>query len=147
VETADRLVVNALRELRDLAHGVYPHTLTHAGLAAAIEETADELDLIVHLTAPEHRLPATVEKTAYFFVSEALTNAHKHAGTIRLQVDIRQSEGVVIAEVRDDGTGGADGDGPGLARLRDRIEAHGGRLEISSPCGTGTHVVARIPCV
>jgi signal transduction histidine kinase len=147
VETADRLVVNALRELRDLAHGVYPHTLTHAGLAAAIEETADELDLIVHLTAPEHRLPATVEKTAYFFVSEALTNAHKHAGTIRLQVDIRQSEGVVIAEVRDDGTGGADRDGPGLARLRDRIEAHGGRLEISSPRGTGTHVVARIPCV
>jgi signal transduction histidine kinase len=140
VETADRLVVNALRELRDLAHGVYP-------LAAAIEETADELDLIVHLTAPEHRLPATVEKTAYFFVSEALTNAHKHAGTIRLQVDIRQSEGVVIAEVRDDGTGGADRDGPGLARLRDRIVAHGGRLEISSPRGTGTHVVARIPCV
>jgi signal transduction histidine kinase len=147
VDTADRLVAGALRELRDLAHGVYPHTLTHAGLAAAIEEAADELDLIVHLTAPEHRLPATVEKTVYFFVSEALTNAHKHAGTIHLGVDIRQSAGVVIAEVRDDGTGGADGDGPGLARLRDRIEAHGGRLHVYSPRGAGTQVVARIPCV
>jgi signal transduction histidine kinase len=147
VDTADRLVAGALRELRDLAHGVYPHTLTHAGLAAAIEEAADELDLIVHLTAPEHRLPATVEKTVYFFVSEALTNAHKHAGTIHLRVDVRQSAGVVIAEVRDDGTGGADGDGPGLARLRDRIEAHGGRLHVYSPRGAGTQVVARIPCV
>jgi signal transduction histidine kinase len=147
LDTADKLVSNALQELRDLAHGVYPHTLTHAGLAAAIEETADGLDLIVHLTAPDHRLPATVEKTVYFFVSEALTNAHKHAGTIHLQVGIRQSGGVVTAEVLDDGTGGADGDGPGLGRLRDRIEAHGGRLHVSSPRGTGTHVVARIPCV
>jgi signal transduction histidine kinase len=147
VEAADRLVAGALHELRDLAHGVYPHTLTHAGLAAAIEETADCLDLIVHLTAPEHRLPATVEKTLYFFVNEALTNAHKHAGTIHLEVGIRQSGGVVVAEVRDDGTGGADGEGPGLARLRDRIEAHGGRLHIHSPRGTGTRIVARIPCV
>jgi signal transduction histidine kinase len=147
LETADKLVANALDELRDLAHGVYPHTLTHAGLAAAIEETADELDLIVHLTAPEHRLPATVEKTVYFFVSEALTNAHKHAGTIHLEVAVRQSDGMVIADVRDDGTGGADGQGPGLARLRDRIEAHGGRLHIDSPPGTGTRITARIPCV
>jgi signal transduction histidine kinase len=147
VETADLLVAGALRELRDLAHGVYPHTLTHAGLAAAIEETADCLDLIVHLTAPEQRLPATVEKTVYFFVSEALTNAHKYAGTVHLEVDVRLSGGVVVAEVRDDGTGGADGEGPGLARLRDRIEAYGGRLWVDSPRGTGTHVVARIPCV
>jgi signal transduction histidine kinase len=146
-EAADRLVAGALQELRDLAHGVYPHTLTHAGLTAAIEETADGLDLIVRLTAPEHRLPATVEKTIYFFVNEALTNAHKHAGTIHLDVDIHQAGGVVVAEVRDDGTGGADGEGPGLARLRDRIEAHGGRLQIHSPPGTGTRVVARIPCV
>ena len=147
VEAADRLVAGALDELRDLAHGVYPHTLTHAGLAAAIEETADGLDLIVHLNTPEHRLPATVEKTIYFFVNEALTNAHKHAGTIHLEVDVRQAGGTVVAEVRDDGTGGADGDGPGLARLRDRIEAHGGRLHIHSPRGTGTRIVARIPCV
>jgi signal transduction histidine kinase len=147
VETADRLVAGALRELRDLAHGVYPHTLTHAGLAAAIEETADCLGLIVHLTAPERRLPATVEKTVYFFVGEALTNAHKYAGTIHVQVDVRQSGGVIIAEVTDDGVGGADGEGPGLARLRDRIEAYGGRLQVRSPRGAGTHVVARIPCV
>ena len=147
VEAADRLVAGALHELRDLAHGVYPHTLTHAGLTAAIEETADGLDLIVHLTAPEHRLPATVEKTIYFFVNEALTNAHKHAGTIHLEVDVKQTGGVVVAEVRDDGTGGADGEGPGLARLRDRIEAHGGRLHLHSPPGAGTRVVARIPCV
>jgi signal transduction histidine kinase len=147
VEAADRLVAGALHSLRDLAHGVYPHTLTHAGLTAAIEETADCLDLIVHLTAPEHRLPATVEKTLYFFVNEALTNAHKHAGTIHLQVGIRQAGGVVVAEVHDDGAGGADDEGPGLARLRDRIEAHGGRLQVHSPRGAGTHVVARIPCV
>lgn len=147
LDAADRLVVGALGELRDLAHGVYPHTLTHAGLAAAIEETADGLDLIVHLTAPDHRLPATVERTIYFFVSEALTNAHKHAGVLHVDVSVRHAGSLIVAEVGDDGAGGADAESPGLSRLRDRIEAHGGRLNVSSPVGGGTHMVARVPCV
>ena len=146
LEAADSLIVSALTELRDLAHGVYPHTLTHAGLAAAIEETGDRLDLIVHLTAPERRLPATVERTVYFLVGEALTNVHKHSGAVHVEVRVRHEANLVTVEARDDGTGGADPDGPGLARLRDRIEAHGGALHVDSPPGAGTHVRARIPC-
>ena len=147
VDQAERLVHEALRELRDLAHGVYPHTLAHAGLGPAIGEKADLLDLIVTLTVPERRLPPEVELTVYFFVCEALTNVHKHADTEQVTVLVTIVDGLVTAEVRDCGTGGADANGSGIAQLRDRIEAYGGRLDLTSEAGLGTHLIARIPCV
>jgi signal transduction histidine kinase len=147
VGQAERLVDEALRELRDLAHGVYPHTLARAGLGPAIEEKADRLDLIVTLTVPERRLPPEVELTVYFFVCEALTNIYKHAGTDQVTVLITIVDGLVTTEVRDHGEGGADTGGSGIAQLRDRIEAYGGQLELISKAGLGTCLIARIPCV
>ena len=146
VDQAEALADEALRELRDLAHGVYPHTLTHAGLGPAIEEMADRLDQLVTLTVPETRLPPGVEKTVYFFVCEALTNVYKHAGTDLVTVLVTAVEGVVTVEVRDHGIGGARADGSGIAQLRDRVEAFGGRLDLTSDFGTGTHLIAVIPC-
>jgi signal transduction histidine kinase len=147
VDRAEGLADEALRELRDLAHGVYPYTLTHAGLGPAVGETADRLDLIVTLTVPDRRLPPEVEKTVYFFVCEALTNAYKHSGTDQVTVVVTTVNGLVTVEVRDHGVGGAHVDGSGIAQLRDRIEAYGGRLDLASEVGAGTHLTARIPCV
>jgi signal transduction histidine kinase len=54
----------------------------------------------------------------------------------------------LLVEVTDDGVGGATSpDGHGLRGLQDRVEALGGRLSIDDPAGTGTRVVAEIPCV
>lgn len=147
LDHADHLIDEALREMRDLAHGIYPHTLTHAGLGPAIEETANRLDLTVQLSVPAERLPGAVEKTIYFFANEGLTNARKHAEIDRLKVSIRRDGSAVVAEIRDEGAGGAAADGTGLAQMRDRVEAHGGRLDIVSVLGKGTHLIARIPCV
>jgi signal transduction histidine kinase len=136
----------AIKQLGELAHGVYPRSLTQ-GLGKAVQETADRLDELVRVAIPTERLPAAVEKTAYFLIREALTNAHKHAQAETVDVIVAREGDQVRICVRDDGRGGADGEGNGLAKLRDRIAAHGGQMNIDSQPGHGTQITARIPCV
>jgi signal transduction histidine kinase len=138
---------DALRDLRDLAHGVYPHTLSHAGLGPAVEEAADHLDLMMRMRIPAERLPGTVERTAYFFICEALTNIAKYAAADTTEIIVDRSEGTVTVSVRDDGVGGADAYGRGLVQMRDRVEAHSGTLTVDSPPGIGTRLTMRMPCV
>lgn len=100
-----------------------------------------ELDL-----RADRRLPQPVEVGAYYVVSEALTNAPKHADVSIVHVDVKAEDSVVRLSIRDDGVGGADpGEGSGLIGLRDRVEALGGTIEIASPPGTGTSLSVRIP--
>ena len=87
-----------------------------------------------------------IEVAAYFVASEALANAAKHSGASRIDVSLEQRDGRLVLSVRDDGVGGADAArGSGLAGLSDRVEALGGRLEISSPPGEGTEIRADLP--
>jgi signal transduction histidine kinase len=94
----------------------------------------------------ERRLPDQVEVAAYYTVSEALTNASKHANAVRVWVSLRLENDLLLLSVRDDGAGGADATrGTGLTGLRDRIEALGGRIKIESPSGSGTVIDVKIP--
>jgi signal transduction histidine kinase len=136
----------AIKQLSELAHGVYPVSLTQ-GLGKAVRELADRLDEVVRVAIPAERLPAAVEKPAYFLIREALTNAHKHAQAETIDVIVAREGDHVTICVRDDGRGGADPQGTGLAKLRDRIAAHGGQVDVDSKPGHGTRVTARIPCV
>jgi signal transduction histidine kinase len=145
--TARHQLEAAIEQLGELAHGVYPVTLTHAGLGKAVQETADRLDELVRVAIPADRLPAAVEKTVYFLIREALTNAHKHAGAETIDVIVAREGDHVTICVRDDGRGGVDPQGTGLATLRDRIAAHGGQMNVDSHSGHGTRITARIPCV
>lgn len=78
--------------------------------------------------------------------AEALTNAAKHVSAGRVRVSLEGHVGMLRVSVRDDGVGGADpGRGSGITGLRDRVEALGGRLEVASPPGEGTLLVAEIP--
>jgi signal transduction histidine kinase len=87
-----------------------------------------------------------VEATAYFVVSEALTNAAKHANASMVTVAARLDDGHLLVEVADDGVGGADAaTGSGLTGLRDRVTALGGTFCLDSPAGAGTRIVAEIP--
>jgi signal transduction histidine kinase len=91
-------------------------------------------------------LPEPIEVAAYYVVSEALTNATKHANATRVEVETAVRDGSLRLSIRDDGVGGADpAVGSGLVGLRDRVEALGGSIEISSPAGQGTSVVAKLP--
>jgi PAS domain S-box-containing protein len=135
-----------LEELRELARGLHPGALTDHGLQGALAALGTRLPLPVELDVTEERLGSHVEATAYFIVSEALTNVVKHAGATSATVKIGRADDVVRVEVRDDGSGGADTSaGSGLIGLRDRAEAAGGTLVVISPPGRGTVVTASLP--
>ena len=79
-------------------------------------------------------------------MSEALTNAAKHANAAQAAVCVEAVAGVLRVSVRDDGCGGADlTGGTGLVGLKDRVEAIGGRISLHSPPGTGTTLRAELP--
>jgi signal transduction histidine kinase len=138
----------ALKELRELARGIRPTALTGSGLAGAVEALARRAPLPVELgELPAHRFPEQVELTAYFVVSEALTNVAKHASATQAWVTVIQWGGRLAVEISDDGVGGADIDrGTGLRGLADRLAAIDGRLDVDSKPGGGTTVRASIPC-
>jgi signal transduction histidine kinase len=82
---------------------------------------------------------------AYYIVSEALANVAKHANAQMVMISVEAGRGVLSLSVRDDGVGGADPDGSGLTGLRERAEALGGTLRLTSPPGRGTRVDVRLP--
>ena len=144
--TADELQV-AVEELRALAQGIHPGTLTQGGLRSALEALAARMPLPVAVEATPDRLSPDVEATAYFVACEALTNVVKHAQASKATVRAERSNGLLVVEVSDDGVGGAAAqNGSGLRGLADRVEAHGGRLSIVSAPGSGTRVRGEIPC-
>jgi signal transduction histidine kinase len=92
------------------------------------------------------RLPDRVEVAAYYVISEALTNAVKHAHASVVNVEVETVEGALRLRVRDDGVGGADPvRGSGLVGLKDRVEALGGTLAVQSPAGAGTALRVELP--
>jgi signal transduction histidine kinase len=148
VELARHQLSQALTELRDLARGIHPAILTQEGLEAAVSFLAERAPLPVQVNLRlDHRLAQDVEVTAYFVVSEALTNAAKHAHASKIAVAGCLRDGQLWIQVTDDGRGGADGQrGSGLQGLVDRLATLGGHLTVSSPVGGGTRLQAVIPC-
>jgi signal transduction histidine kinase len=137
----------ALQELRDLARGIHPAVLSDRGLPAALEGLTARAPLPVELLVELNgRPPEQVEVAAYYLVSEALTNTLKHSDATTAGVSVARRGTQLVVEVADDGAGGADRvTGSGLRGLTDRIEALGGRLEVSSSAGAGTTLRAEIP--
>ncbi len=140
-------LTTAVDELRELSRGIHPSILTEGGLSPALKALGRRSPVRVKLDIRfEQRLPDHVEVAAYYTVSEALTNASKHANATRVWVSLRIQDDVLLLAVSDDGVGGADATrGSGLTGLRDRIEALGGKIEIESPSRGGTLVEAEIP--
>ena len=156
IELAARLegladeVTTALDELRELARGIHPAALAQGGLGPALKGLARRSAVPVKLDVRVvGRLPEQFETAAYYVVSEALTNAAKHAQASVVQVEADtedDGDGVLQVRVTDDGRGGAHfAGGSGLVGLKDRVEALGGTLTIKSPPGEGTALHATVP--
>jgi signal transduction histidine kinase len=143
----ERGLESVLIELREISRGIHPAILTEAGLGPALKTLARRSALPVELELRyKQRLPEHVEVAAYYVVSEALTNAAKHAHASRVQINIAEQDAILKLAIRDDGVGGADpSQGTGLVGLADRIESLGGRLEIVSPARSGTSLSIEIP--
>ncbi|MEV4753890.1 sensor histidine kinase [Micromonospora sp. NPDC049559] len=136
-----------LDELREVAWRVYPTALDNLGLGDALARVAEHAGLPVRLDCrlPD-RPPGAVETAAYFVVSEAVTNAAKHARASQVTVEVGARDGLLVVSVRDDGIGGADPAGSGLAGLARRVAALDGEFRVVSPPGGPTTLTAELPC-
>ncbi len=136
----------ALSELRELARGIHPQILTEAGLGPAVDSLAARSPVDVRVEIVPIRFSAAIEGAVYFTISEALTNIAKYAeasGAL-VRADFRDDQ--LTVEIADDGIGGANASsGTGLRGLADRLESIDGSLEVVSPVGGGTRLLARIP--
>jgi signal transduction histidine kinase len=136
-----------LEDLREIARGLHPAILADGGLRPALKTLGRRSPILVDLDIQvDGRLPEPVETAAYYAVSEALTNAAKHAHATAADVEVDVRDGVLHVYVHDNGRGGADfGPGSGLVGLKDRAEALGGHLRLHSPPGAGTTLEIDLP--
>jgi signal transduction histidine kinase len=139
----------AIDNLTQLSGGIYPALLADEGLVPALAAVAATSPLPVTLAAdPTLRLPAGIAAALYFCCLEALQNAAKHSGATSVRVAIERTPDRVRMTVHDDGRGFTASDattGAGTANMRDRIDAVGGTLSITSAAGHGTSVAAEVP--
>jgi signal transduction histidine kinase len=137
----------ALDDLREIALGIHPAGLSEDGLTPALKRLVARSPLRINLDCrADGRFPEPVEVAAYYVISESLTNAAKYADTPAVDVAVAADGGTLRVEVRDDGRGGADpAEGSGLLGLRDRVEAIGGTMRLTSPPGAGTSLRVELP--
>ena len=133
-------------ELQELAAGIHPALLTSQGLGPALTSLAGRSPVPVQLCVLPERLPAFLAAAVYFTCSEALANVAKYAHASAVTIDVTHVDRVLRVVVADDGAGGASlAGGSGLVGLKDRAEALGGRLMVTSPAGAGTTIEVLIP--
>jgi PAS domain S-box-containing protein len=134
-------------DLQEISRGIHPAILSKGGLGPALKTLARRSTVPVALDlAIDRGLPDSVEVGAYYVVAEGLTNAAKHARASQVEVCARSGDDDLYLSIRDDGVGGADlGKGSGLIGLKDRAEALGGSLTVTSRAGSGTSLDVTIP--
>lgn len=143
-------VYRVIDELRELAHGIHPAELTDQGLVAAVRSRARRAPISVSVLADASvntaRFAVDIEESAFYLISEALTNVLKHAYASHVTIRLAMTDGSLLVEVGDDGIGipRACREGSGLTGLRDRVAAASGTFEVSNTNG-GTTVRAQLP--
>jgi signal transduction histidine kinase len=152
------IVNDTMSRAREMALALRPSLLDDLGLESAIRWHADRLapgaGFAVRVVA--HGQPAALSaerKTACFRVAqEALTNAAKHAGATRVDIELTQTDEAFRLTIKDDGRGfdlseGArqpTGHGMGLLGMRERVRLLGGEFRITSSPGAGTQVAVSL---
>ena len=111
---------------------------------------AKDIDVVLRAPAADARLRLGVDvrRQVYLVFKESVTNAVRHAGCSRVEIDLEISAGALSLNIADDGRGfqpAEGGDGHGLASMRHRADELGGRLDVESTPGSGTVVRLSIP--
>ncbi len=144
-------VQTTIRELRELAHGIYPPLLADNGLGEALRAAANRSPLAVTVDIDGiGRYSQGVETAIYFCVLEALQNAGKHAAGATVEVRLWEEAGGLLFSVTDDGPGfdtaRARG-GHGFVNMSDRLGAIGGTVRWESRPGHGSTISGSVPII
>ena len=139
-----------IKELRELAHGIYPPLLADNGLGDALRAAASRSPLKVLVTVADDvgRYPAEVEAAIYFSCLEALQNAAKHAQQATVELRLWTESGGLLFSVTDDGPGfdpAVARRGHGYVNMADRLGAIGGTVRWDSKPGHGAAVNGSVP--
>ncbi|WUH98487.1 sensor domain-containing protein [Spirillospora sp. NBC_00431] len=148
LDRAQDAAEQALAELRTVARGILPPVLDDRGLAGALAGLAANCGVPCEADVDvPGRCAASVEATAYFVTAEALTNVSRHSRARHALVIARREGARLRLRIEDDGVGGADArGGSGISGIRSRVEAHDGRLTLTSPPGGPTTLDVELPC-
>jgi len=142
-------VQETIRELRELAHGIYPPLLVDSGLGEALKAVTNRSPLDIELiTEGIGRYGGDLEAAVYFCCLEALQNAGKHASSAHVVVRVWEESGSLLFEVRDDGPGfdvRSAQRGHGYVNMMDRLGAIGGAVRWESEKGHGTAIRGSLP--
>jgi signal transduction histidine kinase len=138
---------------RRIIEDLRPSSLANLGLTASLEILAREFSersgIEITTSLEQVDLDESRQLTVYRLVQESLTNVGKYAEAKQIEVSVRDYENHVEVGIRDDGKGfnvaAARPSTHGLAGMRHRVEAAGGRLTVSSTPGQGTHISAVLP--
>ena len=152
LERLDQAIVETRRVLLALR----PAIVEDLGLPAAARQSLEQIardvgwDIGFAENLGDARLPTTIEIAAFRILQEALTNARKHAGACRVDIELRRDADWLVVAVRDSGGGlpagsAASGRGLGLASMSERARLVGGTCAVRSELGGGTTVHARLP--
>jgi len=148
------LLAMTLEEIRRLMVDLRPTLLDDLGLIPAIQWFAEThlaragIEPVLKIGGPRRRLSPQVETALFRVVQEAITNIVRHSGAGRATVRLEFRDGVVAAEISDDGKGfdpESARDGLGLLGMEERVTLLGGRWRIESGAGAGTRISIEIP--
>jgi PAS domain S-box-containing protein len=139
--------------LRLVARELRPMLLHDLGLEDSVRSLAAGMSTTTRITTrvptPIPRLGEEIETAVYRIVQEAISNALRHAHADEVVVTLTASDGVLRAEVRDDGRGfdaqAREREALGLVSMEERALAVGGKLQVNSSPGRGTTVVLTCP--
>jgi signal transduction histidine kinase len=141
-----------IKELRELAHGIYPPLLADNGLPDALRAAASRSPLTVRVAVADEvgRYSAELEAAIYFACMEALQNAAKHAQGATVDLRLWTESGGLLFSVADDGPGydaTVARRGHGYINMADRLGAIGGTVRWDSTPGHGSSVSGSVPLV
>jgi signal transduction histidine kinase len=153
------LIDAGIRSIRRLSFELRPPLLDDVGflpaLRALVEDFSQRTDLAVTLDAPVSALPLSDEAEVALFraLQEALSNVARHARATRIDVSIVVDDRMVQLRVRDNGRGlttaldenGSESGHAGLAGMRERVGALGGKVTVRPGEGAGVEVEVRVP--
>ena len=138
----EALLVNALDEIRSLSYVLHPPALEDLGLGPAIRQMAEGfarrtgLALQIDIADDFPKMDRPIEIALYRVAQEALANVHRHSGSPRATIGLRQAGEMVLLSIRDYGVGLSDNAlssaGVGLAGMRLRLEFVNGHISLNS---------------